>query len=164
MLDERSQRLVATTRLEDHLSRTPQGFVPGQAVQALVAQVTPLGYAVALDSESLGFIYADQAPAPLRIGDAVPGWVQRIREDGRVDVSLRPPAALARKDDAALILDRLRAAGGHLPHHDASPPEEIEAAYGLSKKAFKRAIALLYRERKIVIGDSGIRLAPETPR
>lgn len=158
-LDERSGRVIGTARLEQHLSRAPEGFAPGQGVRALVAQVTPLGYTVALDSESLGFVYEDQTPEPLRVGDSVPGWVQRIREDGRVDVALRAPSRLARKDDAAMILDRLREAGGTLPFHDASDPGEIEADFGISKKAFKRAVAALYRERKIVLRTEGIRLA-----
>lgn len=158
-VDERSGRVVASARLEVYLSRTPAGFEPGQVVRALVASLTPLGYAVALDSESLGFIYEDQAPEPLKVGDAVDGWVQRVRVDGRVDVTLRPPARLAKQDDASAIFEKLKREGGFLALHDGSPPEDIDAAFGLSKKAFKRAIATLYRERKIVIADDGIRLA-----
>ena len=156
-LDERTGRVVGTTRLEEHLSRAPSGFAPGQVVRALVAQRTPLGWTVALDAESLGFIYEDQAPEELRIGDSADGWVQRVRPDGRVDVTLRPPAKVAVKEDAPEILRALDRAGGFLALHDGSPPEEIERAFGISKKAFKRAIAGLYRQQKIVIEATGIR-------
>lgn len=162
-VDERSGRVVATARLEAYLSRTPSGFEPGQKVRALIATLTPMGYAVALDSESLGFIYEDQAGAALRVGDAVDGWVQRVRPDGRVDVTLRPPAQLARKDDAAVIYERLQRAGGWLDLHDGSAPEDIEREFAMSKKAFKRALATLYRERKIVIQSDGIKLS-DAPR
>lgn len=158
MFDERSGRVIATTRLEEHLSRTPRGFAPGQPVRALIAQLTPMGYTVVLDSSSLGFIYEDQTPRDLRVGESASGWVQRIRPDGRVDVTLRPPAKLAKKEDAPFILDRLQEAAGFLPFHDGSDPDDIDRAFSMSKKAFKRAIATLYRQRRIVIEREGIRL------
>jgi predicted RNA-binding protein (virulence factor B family) len=157
LLDRRTHRVIGTTRLEEHLTRTPRGFTAGRPVKLLVARLTPMGYAVVVDGDALGFVYEDQATEPLRVGDSRDGWIQRVRPDGRLDVTLRPPARLAAKDDAGRILEELERAGGFLPYHDGSDPEAIEDAFGISKKAFKRAIAGLYRERVITIDDDGIR-------
>lgn len=158
LLDRRSQRVIGTTRLEEHLTRTPRGFAAGGPVKLMVARVTPMGYTAVVDRRALGFIYEDQATEPLRAGDARDGWVQRVRPDGRLDVTLRPPARLAAGHDAQRILAALERAGGFLPYHDGSDPDAIEDAFGISKKAFKRALATLYRERVINIEADGIRV------
>lgn len=156
-VDERTDRVIATMRLEEHLTRTPQGYEPNQAVDVLVAGVSELGYTVVMDARDLAFAYADQSPEELYIGDARPGWVQRVRPDGRVDVTFRPPAKLAARRAGPEIIGKLEAAGGFLPYHDGSDPADIEREFGMSKKAFKRALAGLYRERRIALEPGGIR-------
>lgn len=158
-LDEASGRVAASTRVQKFLAPPPRGLRPGNVVAVLVVEVRPLGYDVILNDSFRGLIYTDQAPVPLVAGLRTRGWVQRLRPDGRVDATMRPPIREALVSEGDLILQRLGAAGGFLPLHDGSEPEEIQQALGLSKKAFKRAVGALYRQRRISLEDRGIRLA-----
>ena len=158
-LDERSGRVAASSRIDRFLVKSRRGWRPGQAVQALFYQQTPLGYKVALEGRYPGLLYRDQAPARVRLGDRLTVYVQRVREDGRVDLMLQPPVKQVVEEGKPRILEELEAAGGFLPYHDGSDPEEIQRVFGMSKKSFKRAIGNLFKERRITIEASGIRLA-----
>jgi hypothetical protein len=82
-----------------------------------------------------------------------------VRPDGKIDLSLNAAGPQRVAPVKERILEALRQAGGQLPYGDASPPDEIWAEFACSKKAFKQAIGILFRERKIVIEDRGIRSA-----
>jgi predicted RNA-binding protein (virulence factor B family) len=97
------------------------------------------------------------------VGTKCRGFIQRIRSDGKLDLSLARSGADARLDSGKAILEALRKAGGSLPLGDKSDPAEIQRILGMSKKAFKRAIGGLYRARRIEISDTEIRIrTPES--
>ena len=158
MLDERSDRIVATCRLNRHLNLTPPNYTEGQAVKLIVESETPLGYKAIINSAHTGLLYRAELSAPLSIGESLDGFIRTVRPDGKIDLGLDPAGHRRIGPLSDQILAALKTAGGHLPYHDGSSPDEIRAAFGMSKKAFKQAIGVLFRERRIVIEPDGIRL------
>ena len=90
------------------------------------------------------------------VGQEITARVIRVREDGKLDLSPRRRAFEQMDEDAELLLKKLDEAGGKLPYHDRSNPAEIEAALGLSKNAFKRALGRLLKAGKVVKTPQGL--------
>lgn len=157
-LDAKSDRIMATARLNRWLDQTPPRYVAGQAVKLLIEAETPLGFRAIVNHAHHGLLYHTDLARPLRIGEVVDGYVREVRSDGKIDLSLDPAGYRRIAPLTEQIIEALKAAGGRLPFHDNSPPEEIRAKFHTSKKAFKQAIGALYREKKIRIEDQGIRL------
>jgi predicted RNA-binding protein (virulence factor B family) len=159
MLDERSDRIVATCRLNRHLNLTPPNYAEGQPVKLIIESETPLGYKAIINSAHTGLLYRAETSAPLAIGESLNGFIRTVRADGKLDLGLDPVGHRRLGPLSEQILAALKVAGGHLPYHDGSAPDEIRGALGMSKKAFKQSIGVLFRERRIVIEPDGIRLA-----
>jgi len=159
-VDEKSDRIVATTKLNRWLKGPPLRYAPDQEVQLLVIGETPLGYNAIVENTRLGLLYRGELPAPLAPGDSIRGFVRAVRPDGKLDLSLDRSGYGRVKPLAEQILEALAQAGGSLPFHDQSSPEEIRAAFGVSKKAFKQALGSLFRQRKIALEPRQIRLLP----
>lgn len=156
-LDKRTDRLVASARINRHLDLTPPPYHEGQSVQLLVASKSPLGYNLIVNHAHRGLIYATEVPGQLKIGQTVEGYVRAIRPDGKLDLALGHAGYRRIGQVTEIVLEKLKAAGGSLPYHDNSLPEEIREVFGVSKKAFKQAIGALFRDRLIYIDDDGIR-------
>ena len=161
VLDERSQRIVASARLNRWLNLTPPDYAEGQPVKLIIESETPLGYRAIINQAHTGLLYRAELASPLTIGQTLGGFIRTIRPDGKIDLGLDPTGHLRMAPLGQRIITALEAGGGHLPYHDGSSPEEIRAAFGMSKKAFKQAIGVLYRERRIVIAPDGIRLVTQ---
>ncbi len=165
-LDERTDRIIASARLNRYLNLTPPPYAAGQAVKMLVIGESPLGYNVAVNHAHRGLLYHGDLPGPLTIGQPLDGFVRLVRPDGKLDLALdRVRVGYQRIVPVTeTILEELKAArDGWLPLHDNSPPEEIRAAFGVSKKAFKQAIGVLFKAGKIVIEKTGIRIVVTEP-
>lgn len=159
--DERVRRLVATARIADDFSDSPPRLQPGDAVVATVYAYHPLGARVAVNGRHAGMLYADDTPTKPELGERLDAYVRFVRDDGRIDVSLKRPGRAGALDDNATLIAALNEHDGFLPLHDKSPPEEIAALLGMSKKAFKRAAGALYRFRAVTLDADGIRLVPK---
>ena len=159
MLDEKSDRIVATARLNRHLNLTPPNYTEGQAVQLIIESETPLGYKAIINSAHTGLLYRTEIADPLFVGDSLGGFIRMVRPDGKIDLGLDPAGHRRIGPHSDQILAAMKTAGGHMPYHDGSSPDEIRTAFGMSKKAFKQAIGVLFRERRIVIEPEGIRIA-----
>jgi predicted RNA-binding protein (virulence factor B family) len=157
-VDLKTDRIVATTRLNRHLNVAPPAYVEGQAVDLLVTGRTTLGYNAIVSGAHMGLLYHNELPGPLDIGQKLDGYVRAFRPDGKIDLTINPSGYGKVAPLKEQVLEALAAAGGRLALGDASPPERIRAAFGVSKKAFKQAIGALYRERRISIEDGGLRL------
>jgi predicted RNA-binding protein (virulence factor B family) len=157
-LDEHTQRVMASSRLGQFLEPPTSPPAPGAPVELLVYRQTELGAQVIVDDRHAGLVYASETFAPLTVGDRVTGYVRRLRDDGKLDISLRAPGAAGRDEDTRALLQALTASGGQLALHDDSAPEEISARLGMSKKAFKRAVGNLYRQRLVRLTPEGIQL------
>lgn len=163
LLDEQTDRLVASARIDRFLDRTPPHYHEGEAVRLLVASRSPLGFNVIVNHAHRAMIYQTEAPQFLAVGQAGEGYIRAVRPDGKLDVAFGRAGPGRVSGNAGRVLERLTAARhGRLPFHDGSLPEEIRDAFGLSKKAFKQAIGALYKERRIVIESDAIRL-PDAP-
>jgi predicted RNA-binding protein (virulence factor B family) len=158
-LDPKSDRIVATARLSRWLDLTPPTYRAGDPVKLLIESETPLGYRAIVGHTHRGMLFRSDLTAPLRIGQALDGFVRTVREDGKIDLGLEPVGYRRIAPLTEQIMEQLHAAGGRLPFHDKTPPAEIQAAFGASKKAFKQALGALYREQLIRMEPQGIRLA-----
>ena len=158
MMDERSDRIVATARLNRHLNLTPHSYTEGQPVSLIIESETPLGYRAIINGAHSGLLYRAELSGPLGIGEKLDGFIRTVRPDGKIDLGLDPVGHRRLGPLSERIIAALEAAGGHLPCHDGSSPGEIRASLGMSKKSFKQTIGILYRERRIRIESDGIRL------
>lgn len=159
---DREGRPVATQRLERFLADTSDDHRAGDEVVLMIGETTDLGVKAVVDNQCWGLLYHDDLSRPLRRGQRLTGYVKRVREDGRLDLSLLPPGAAKIDVVGDQVMKVLREAGGYLALSDKSPAPEIKARLGVSKNAFKQAIGRLYKRRVIVIEEAGIRLAPST--
>ena len=160
-LDEKSDRIVASTRLQRWLDKTPPAYTKDHPVKLLIAGRTPLGYKAVVENLYQGLLYGSELSGPLEIGSQTDGFVKEVRPDGKLDLSLDRSGFARVAPITDQILEALEAAGGHLPYNDESPPEAIRSAFGVSKKAFKQAVGTLYRKRLIELAEEGISLAPK---
>jgi predicted RNA-binding protein (virulence factor B family) len=160
-LDEKTDRIIASSRLNRYLNLTPPSYAEGQAVNLLVIDETPLGFNVIVENAHRGLLYHTDLATPLTTGQPLEGFVRAVRSDGKIDVALDRAGYRRIGPLTEQILEALKDSGGQLPYHDDSAPEDIRAVFGVSKKAFKQAIGSLYRERRILIDKSGIRVAPQ---
>jgi len=157
-IDEKSDRIVASARLNRWLDLEPASYVPEQAVKLLITGETPLGYNAIVEGAHRGLLYHSDLAGPLRIGETITGYVRAVRPDGKIDLALDRAGYVRVKPLSEQILEALQKAGGTLPLHDKSTSEEIREAFGVSKKAFKQAVGALYRQRRIAIEPEAIRL------
>lgn len=163
-LDRETDRVIASARLNRWLNLTPPPYTEGQRVDIIVTGETPLGYSAIVEHAHHGLLYRSDLSAALWIGQQFAAYVRTVRDDGKIDLALDRAGFHRIAPLTEQILAALKEAGGHLPYHDNSPPEEIRDAFSISKKAFKQAIGSLYRARRIVIEPTGIRLAADSSR
>jgi len=152
-------RVVATSRIDRFLDRWPVKYKKGEAVQLIIAEKTELGIKAIINHAHWGLIHHEDVFGQLRYGSSVQGFVKNVREDGKVDLVTSKPGRDKVDELAEAILTRLQESGGFLPLHDKTPAEDIQQRFGESKKSFKSAIGLLYKQRKIIIEVGGIRLS-----
>lgn len=156
MVDEKTDRIIATTKLNKHISKQPAAFRPGQPVALVILAETPLGYNALVEGTHQGLLYHSNVGASLQIGQKLKGFVSAVRPGGKLDLSLdaRGYQRVASLTDQ--ILQALQANDGHLPFDDDSSPEEIRKNFDCSKKAFKQALGALFRQRHIRFTPPGI--------
>ena len=157
-LDE-SNRMVASAHLNDFLLEQAFYFKAGQAVDLLIADSTDLGVKAVVNHKYWGLLYKNEIFQTLAKGQRLSGFVKTLREDHKLDLCLSQDKYPSKIDDASdKVLSALQKHGGFLALTDHSDPEIIYDTFGVSKKVFKQAIGGLYKQRKIVIADDGIRL------
>lgn len=156
--DEVSGRPVANARLGNVLDYDPMELSKWGKVSVMVYDVTDLGAKVVVNGAFDGLIYHSDIYKDLSIGDTATGTVKNIRSDGKLDVTLRPVGFKELSGEKNVIIEALEDAGGFLALNSKSSPDEIKARFEMSKKAFKKLIGNLYKERRITIEDDGIRL------
>ncbi|WP_394972260.1 S1 RNA-binding domain-containing protein [uncultured Croceitalea sp.] len=157
-LDEQSFRLTASNKLDKFLSNDNISKQINDEVSLLISRKTDLGWEAIIDNEHKGLLFFNDVFKELHIGDALVGYIKNIRADKKIDLSLVPIGQKMLEPIAEFILEKVKTADGFLALHDKSSPEEIKEILQLSKKAFKKGIGTLYRERKITIETNGIRL------
>jgi len=159
-VDDR-MRPVASMKVDKFLQDESEGLKAGDRVSLTIADLTDLGAKAVVNSRFWGLLYHDDMSRPLRRGDRMDGYVRRVREDARLDLSLLPPGQARLDVVGDKVLAALASNDGFLALGDKSPADAIKARLGVSKNAFKQAIGRLYKQRRIVIEDDGIRLVEE---
>jgi len=156
-VDENSDRIVASRRLNRHFSKDAPDYKAGQEVDLMVYAKTELGYKAIINGQHSGVIFANEVFSKLPPGEQTKGYIAQVREDGKIDLSLQVPGRKHVEDLESRIEMELIARDGFWELCDSSPADSIYETLGVSKKAFKRATGSLYRKRKITIAKDGIR-------
>ncbi len=156
-IDEMTGRCVATNKIKPFIyNDDPLTVKVGDEVSIFVASEMSIGYRVVINNRHWAMLYKNQLFTPIRIGDRCQGWVRRITDDMRIDVSLQR-TGLAEVESAAPKLERLLDEhGGVLPINDRSEPLEVSHVAGMSKKVFKRALGMLLKQGKVRQTEHGI--------
>lgn len=157
-LDE-NNRIAASMLLDDFIQDEAFYYKDGQAVTLMIADETELGFKAVVDHKYWGVLYKNEIFQPLRRGQVVSGFIKKVRPDRKLDLILSQEKYGQKVDGTAeKILAVLEKHGGYIGLTDKSPPEMIYDTFAVSKKVFKQAIGGLYKQRRIVIEDNGIRL------
>ncbi len=156
-VDDRTGRCVATNKIKPFIyNENPLVVAVGDEVDVLVAFETPIGFRVVIDNRHWGMIYKNQLFRPIRVGDRCRGWVRKITEDMRIDVSLQQQG-LAEVESAVVKLEKmLKDNGGVLAVNDHSDPQDVARITGMSKKVFKRSLGMLLKHGKVRQTETGI--------
>lgn len=153
-LDEASHRIVASAKLAKFLNQTDPDYYHREKVEVLVTQRSDLGYRVIVDNAHWGQIYQNEIYQDVNVGDRLTAFVKQVRPDGKVDVTLAKIEKMRVDDLADRILDYLNNHNGEMTLTDKSDPDDINKAFSCSKKDFKKALGLLYKQQKIALGDT----------
>ncbi|MBN1952925.1 MAG: GntR family transcriptional regulator [Bacteroidales bacterium] len=157
-MDEKTGRLVASNKLEKYLQNEELTVEEGQEVNLMVMQKTDMGFSVIVNHKHKGLIFQNEVFRSLNIGDKLVGYVKKIREDNKLDISLQTTSFKEYNDkNTQLILTALDENSGFIALTDKSLPEDIYDLLGISKKAFKKSIGTLYKLKKIILEQEGIR-------
>ncbi len=157
-LDENTNRITATQKLDSRLSEEAQYFKPGQAVDLLIFGKTDLGYKAIINNTHIGLIYKNEVFQTLTHGEKLKGFIKGIREDRKIDLCLQLQGKDARDDLNTRILNHLKKNDGESTLTDKSSPDDIYQCFAVSKKNYKKAIGALYKKRLIRIEEDKITL------
>ncbi len=157
-VDDESYRLMATAKVEKYLADDRPPYKHGDAVDCLIWQKTDLGFKAIVDNRYQGQLYDNQIFRQLRTGNRLTAYIDHIRQDNKIDLTLHPTGQQHTLDFAETLLRYLYENDGRCDLGDKSPAELIYDRFKVSKKAYKRAVGDLYKRHLITIGDEGIRL------
>jgi predicted RNA-binding protein (virulence factor B family) len=157
-IDEQTGRIAGTEKIEKHLSNEDLTVQEKEEVDLLVYRKSDIGYVCIINNLHTGVVHDNQIFQDLNIGDKLKGFVQAIREDGKIDLLLGKKGYQKVEDEADKIIRLLKENDNYLPYHDKSEPEAIYAFFGMSKKTFKMTTGALYKQHKIAFTQTGIQL------
>lgn len=157
-LDEKSERLVASSKTNRFLDNTNLTVEQFDEVDILISHPSDLGMNVIVNNMYSGLIYKDQIFKDLIVGDRVKGIVKKIRDNNKIDISLGQIGYRNIEPNAEHILHELEDNSGFMPLTDKSSPEAIKNLLEMSKKNFKKAIGSLYKQKLIELKDDGVYL------
>ncbi len=155
--DESTDRLLASAKISKWLQKNEVALAVNTEVSLLCFEVTAIGYKMVIDQKYQGMVFNNESFRQIKVGDSLMGYVRLIRENGHIDVSLTPIGRKKIPGQSEVIMKAIETADGFLPMSDKSSPAVIHSTFGMSKKAFKEAIGRLYKARKIVIEENGLR-------
>jgi len=158
-LDEETHRLVGTTKLMKYMDGDSSALKVGEGAELMMWHPTNLGYTAIINGNMVGLVYQDDIYEELWPGDIKHGYIKRVREDGKIDLSLRPFGYNKVTSESQKILDYLGKHEGVMEFTDKSHPDEIARKFRMSKKVFKKALGLLYKQKLVILEKDHTRLA-----
>ncbi len=150
-IDHETQRIVASSKLDKFLDNTPPEYTEGQEVDLLISNQSDIGFVAVINNTHTGLLYKNEVFQPLKRGQKLKGYIKKMREDDKIDLSLQKQGYDKIGSMADAILELLKKNKGVLPYSDKSSPDDIYGFFQMSKKDFKKAIGLLYRKKKIAL-------------
>ncbi|MDX1653253.1 MAG: S1-like domain-containing RNA-binding protein [Brumimicrobium sp.] len=147
--DPKTDRLVGSARINKFLSKEPADLKVGDQVDLFVAEMTDLGRKVIVNNTFGGLIFKDRIIKPLRDGERLKGYVEYIRTDGKLDISLVPVGVERFDQFSEKILEYLKKHGGEMSLNDNTDPDIIRNELGMSKKSFKKGLGNLYKRNLV---------------
>lgn len=157
-VDESSDRIVATAKIEKYLDNVPVEYKTGQEVDVLIARKSDMGYNVIVDNLHWGLVYRNEVFRPLKLGQKLKGYIKGIRKDDKIDITLQKKGDDRVDAIVEKILEKLEDNGGVLDVSDKTAPEIIYNLFECSKKDYKKAIGTLFKDKKIELTDTEIKL------
>jgi predicted RNA-binding protein (virulence factor B family) len=157
-VDEETQRIAASAKINKFLDKTLPEYVVGQEVELIIESETDLGYKAIVNNKHWGILYENEVFEQLAKGLKLKGYIKKIRTDNKIDLSLHPLGYDKVDPITQMILDELKKEGGFVAVSDKSDAELVYRIFGISKKSFKQAVGALYKRRLITIEKDGIRL------
>jgi hypothetical protein len=155
---DKSNRIAGTTRLDRYLDNDPGNFHVSQKVELLICNQTDIGYKAIINGTHWGVLYYNEVFQSLKSGQKTKGYIKKVRDDNKIDLSLQKLGYEKVDDITETILGVLKEQGGFISVSDKSTPETIHKLFGVSKKTYKKAIGAIYRKRLITIENNGIKL------
>jgi uncharacterized protein len=156
--DQLSNRIAASAKLEKYLNLVPPDYEAGQQVNLLIWKATDIGYKAIINNDHQGILYSNEVFQELKTGQHIKGYIKKIREDGKIDLSLFPSGYIKVGPHADKIIEYLKQKGGQADITDKTPPDTIYSLFGISKKSFKTALGNLYKQGLIVLEKDRIKL------
>ena len=161
-IDAQTGRVAATEKIDKQISNDDLTVKEGEKVKIQVYRESEIGYVVIVNQLHQGLVYKNEVFTHLHIGQFIDeAFVKKIREDNKLDIGLGKQGGEKLADDNQKIMSLLKSHKGFLPYHDKSAPDDIYAFFGMSKKAFKMNVGMLYKLKLISIEEDGIHLMPE---
>jgi len=157
-LDEKTNRITASAKLDKFLSPEPPDYNEGEEVNLIIYDQTDMGYKAVVNNSHGGMVYKNEVFQKLHLGQQLKGYIKKIREDGKIDLNLQQSGYKKVDDISRSILKTIKDHGGRIAVTDKSAPEDIYSLFGISKKVFKQAIGALYKKRRITMDTKGIKL------
>lgn len=157
-LDKLTNRLVASSKINRFTDKEKPPFKEKEEVELLIAHKSDIGINVIINDKYKGIIYQNEIFQEVEFGSRIKGFIKKVREDNKIDVSLQKSGYENVQPNEQKILTKLKEKNGFLPLNDYSSPEEIVSSLAMSKKVFKKAIGSLFKQRLIRIEEKGIYL------
>lgn len=156
--EEKRKRIIATTKVDQFLDQSPPPYEADLEVELLIGAHTDLGYKAIINNAHWGVLYENEVFKPLKKGDRLRGFVKKVRDDQKIDLSLQRPGYAKVDALTETILDQLKRHGGFMAVNDKTAPDLIYQWFGVSKKNYKKAVGALYKKKVIRLDPDGIRL------
>ncbi|MFP4662913.1 MAG: S1 RNA-binding domain-containing protein [Bacteroidales bacterium] len=157
--DEKTNRMIGSAKINRYLQFEDVDLKAGEEVQILLHKTGDKGISAVVNGKYSGLVFHSDIHRNVHPGDKLQAWVKQVRPDGKIDLSLEPLGYESSVETHLQnLLEALEAGQGYLPLNDKSSPAEISQNLGMSKKAFKKAVGKLLRDRRIVMEADGIRL------
>ncbi|MEI6858226.1 MAG: S1-like domain-containing RNA-binding protein [Shewanella sp.] len=155
------ERIVASAKVDKFLDRTPPPYDKGEAVNLIIGGTTDLGYKAIINHSHWGVIFRNEVFRTLSFGQKLKGFIKQVRSDDKIDLVLQQGIKSELDKHSTTIMFKLKQADGFLPLNDKTDAETIYAKLSMSKKAFKRSIGGLYKNKQITISADGIKIVED---
>jgi predicted RNA-binding protein (virulence factor B family) len=156
---DKTFRIASSMRLDRYADKNISEYKENQKVDLFVVGKSELGFKAVINDKHMGVFYENEVFQDISYGQRLPGFIKKIRDDGKIDLILQPMGSFGAKDLGEKILEVLKQHNGFLAVTDKTSAEKIYDLFGVSKKKYKMALGGLYKKRLVTIGDDGLRLA-----